>query len=371
MCYHVFNEKLLSQQDLEKADEIHEHTAQHLLDKFANITNKFRSLMLAESMREVRLAEVVMIDRLRNAEEETLTKAAKQAKEEEEAFLAKEVAALEAAEEAALQAAKVKEAVAAEVAEAVATVADGAVVSIDDVEADLCGIKSELILNEIDGDSPNLQDEVRIAKTEALKLEAIKCEKSGDGNEEYNEWEAIKQELGYRPPENSDEPNHVSSGHYGDWELSPFCPSKDEDDVPERIKNHKRCTGPNVNGEMDDFLCPKKKLRIYDEIDELGDTDLSAQVQSAIDSIINLQLPQLPSSPEQLLASLHDHEDDSTLLYSSSMPTPGACPPHGHSQSNSLGSGNNPHTITNSHSSSSASNTDSALDEAVRSILTS
>lgn len=50
MAYHVFNEKLLSQQDLEKADEIHEHTAQHLLDKFSNITNKFRSLMLAESM---------------------------------------------------------------------------------------------------------------------------------------------------------------------------------------------------------------------------------------------------------------------------------------------------------------------------------
>lgn len=50
MSYHVFNEKLLSQQDLEKADEIHEHTAQHLLDKFSNITNKFRSLMLAESM---------------------------------------------------------------------------------------------------------------------------------------------------------------------------------------------------------------------------------------------------------------------------------------------------------------------------------
>lgn len=287
-----------------------------------------------------------------------------------------EAAAVQAAEAAAQQAAKVEEAVAAEVAEAVATVADGAVVSVTDVEADLCGIKSELqseILDEIAGDSPDLQDEVRIAKTEALKLEAIKCEKSGDGSEEYNEWEAIKQELGYRPPEANDEENHVASGAYGEWELGPFCPPKEEDESSDRLKNqHKRCSGPNVNGEIEDFLCPKKKLRIYDDIDDLADTELSAQVQSAIDSIINLQLPQLPSSPE-LLASLQDHEDDTTsLMYSPTIPGQGHhSQPNSHSQSNSLGHSNNPHNIPNSHTPSSASNTDSALDEAVRSILTS
>lgn len=283
--------------------------------------------------------------------------------EEEEAALEAEKAAVEAAEAAAQQAIKAEEAVAAEVAEAVATVADGAVVSLTDVEADLCSMKNEL--DEIAGHSPNLQDEVRIAKTEALKLESIKCEKSGDSNEEYNEWEAIKQELGYRPPEANEE-NHVASSNYGEWELSPFCPPKEEEENSERIKNQqKRCPGPNVNGEIDDFLCPKKKLRIYDDMDELGDTELSAQVQSAIDSIINLQLPQLPSSPE-LLASLHDHEDDTTsLMYSGSHSSP-----HGHSQSSALNPSNNPH-LSNSHNNSSSSNTDSALDEAVRSILTS
>ena len=265
---------------------------------------------------------------------------------------------------------------AAEVAEAVATVADGAVVSITDVEADLCGIKNELrseILDEIAGDSPNLQDEVRIAKTEALKLEAIKCEKSGDGSEEYNEWEAIKQELGYRPPESNDDENHVASGPYGEWELGPFCPPKDEDEGSDRLKNQqKRCSAANVNGEIEDFLCPKKKLRIYDDMDDLADTELSAQVQSAIDSIINLQLPQLPSSPE-LLASLHDHEDDTaSLMYSSTTPAQDHhSHPHSQAQSNPLGHNSNPHTVPNSHAPSSTSNTDSALDEAVRSILTS
>lgn len=321
--------------------------------------------------REVRLAEVVMIDRLRNAEEEMLTKAAKLAKEEEEAAVAKEAAAAAAAAAAAQQAAKVEEAVAAEVAEAVATVSDGAVVSMNDVEADLCGIKNELrseILDEMAGDSPNLQDEVRIAKTEALKLEYIKCEKSGDDTEEYNEWEAIKQELGYRPPETSEDDNDVSSSNYGEWELGSFCPGKEEDEGQDRIKiQHKRCSAPGVNGEIEDFLCPKKKLRIYDEIDELGDTELSAQVQSAIDSIINLQLPQLPSSPE-LLASLHE-DDSSSLSYISTIPGQGT--QNSHPQSNPLNSSNNSHNIPNSHNTSSASNTDSALDEAVRSILTS
>jgi hypothetical protein len=48
--YHVFNEQLLSQQDLEKADEFFEATAKHLLDKFRQMLNKYRYLLLMESM---------------------------------------------------------------------------------------------------------------------------------------------------------------------------------------------------------------------------------------------------------------------------------------------------------------------------------
>lgn len=48
--YHVFNEQLLSQQDLEKADEFFEATAKHLLDKFRQMMNKYRYLLLMESM---------------------------------------------------------------------------------------------------------------------------------------------------------------------------------------------------------------------------------------------------------------------------------------------------------------------------------
>lgn len=49
--YHVYNEQLLSQRDLEKADEIYEEaTAKHLLDKFKQMMQKYRYLLLKESM---------------------------------------------------------------------------------------------------------------------------------------------------------------------------------------------------------------------------------------------------------------------------------------------------------------------------------
>lgn len=62
--YHVYNEPVLSEKDLEKADEIFETTARHLLDKRSQMLNKYRYLLFRESMREVRTAELVMLERM-------------------------------------------------------------------------------------------------------------------------------------------------------------------------------------------------------------------------------------------------------------------------------------------------------------------
>jgi len=99
--FHLYNEELLSLQDLEKADEIYEATAKHLLVKLSNIMNKFKSLMLLESMvslafqvshelpfrsvvdgilflqREVNTNDIVMIDRM---QEQWLKEDAKKAR---------------------------------------------------------------------------------------------------------------------------------------------------------------------------------------------------------------------------------------------------------------------------------------------------
>lgn len=48
--YHCLNDKVLSERDLEKADEIFESTAKHLLDKKTSLFNKYRNLLLKESM---------------------------------------------------------------------------------------------------------------------------------------------------------------------------------------------------------------------------------------------------------------------------------------------------------------------------------
>ena len=48
--YHCFNEQVLSSKDLEKADEIFEETAKHLLSKFNSMMNKYTYLLIMESM---------------------------------------------------------------------------------------------------------------------------------------------------------------------------------------------------------------------------------------------------------------------------------------------------------------------------------
>ncbi|XP_017892355.1 protein split ends-like isoform X2 [Ceratina calcarata] len=70
--YHCLNEQVLSSKDLAKADEIFEETAKHLLSKFHCMMNKYTYLLLMESMREVRTSELMMIDRTFVAEEQSI-----------------------------------------------------------------------------------------------------------------------------------------------------------------------------------------------------------------------------------------------------------------------------------------------------------
>lgn len=68
--YHCYNQPVLSQKDLNKADEIFELTARHFIDKFSRMVDKYRFLLLKESMRQVQTSELMMLDRMFLAEEQ-------------------------------------------------------------------------------------------------------------------------------------------------------------------------------------------------------------------------------------------------------------------------------------------------------------
>jgi hypothetical protein len=74
----VFQEKVLSQKDLDKADEFFEATSQHLLDKYEQMVHKYQYLCLMESQREVPTSELMMIDRMFLADEQTSLKELKE-----------------------------------------------------------------------------------------------------------------------------------------------------------------------------------------------------------------------------------------------------------------------------------------------------
>lgn len=63
--YHCYNQPILSEKDLNKADEIFELTARHFIEKFRMMVNKYKYLLLKESMvsgrsrSSVRLCKIV------------------------------------------------------------------------------------------------------------------------------------------------------------------------------------------------------------------------------------------------------------------------------------------------------------------------
>ncbi|CAG9861226.1 unnamed protein product [Phyllotreta striolata] len=73
--YHCLDQPVLSEKDLDKADEIFELTAQHLIGKFSKMEDKYKYLLMKESMRQVQTSELMMLDRmLLNDEQQSLMK---------------------------------------------------------------------------------------------------------------------------------------------------------------------------------------------------------------------------------------------------------------------------------------------------------
>lgn len=62
--YHCMDQSVLSQKDLDKADEIFEITARHFIGKFDKMVDKYKYLLLKESMRQVQTSELMMLDRM-------------------------------------------------------------------------------------------------------------------------------------------------------------------------------------------------------------------------------------------------------------------------------------------------------------------
>ncbi|XP_072381618.1 uncharacterized protein [Diabrotica undecimpunctata] len=62
--YHCLEQPVLSVKDLDKADEIFELTAQHFIGKFAKMEDKYKYLLMKESMRQVQTSELMMLDRM-------------------------------------------------------------------------------------------------------------------------------------------------------------------------------------------------------------------------------------------------------------------------------------------------------------------
>ncbi|KAL3270667.1 hypothetical protein HHI36_021195 [Cryptolaemus montrouzieri] len=62
--YHCMDQPVLSQKDLNKADEIFELTARHFIAKYDKMVDKYKYLLMKESQRQVQTSELMMLDRL-------------------------------------------------------------------------------------------------------------------------------------------------------------------------------------------------------------------------------------------------------------------------------------------------------------------
>lgn len=68
--YHCMDQPILSEKDLSKADEIFELTARHFIGKFGKMVDKYKYLLMKESMRQVQTSELMMLDRMFLADEQ-------------------------------------------------------------------------------------------------------------------------------------------------------------------------------------------------------------------------------------------------------------------------------------------------------------
>lgn len=68
--YHCLDEPILSERDLDMADQYYELTAKHFLGKYERMVDKYKYLLLKESMKQVKTSELMMMDRMFNNDEE-------------------------------------------------------------------------------------------------------------------------------------------------------------------------------------------------------------------------------------------------------------------------------------------------------------
>ncbi|XP_068082122.1 serine-rich adhesin for platelets [Anabrus simplex] len=192
--YHVFNEQVLSQQDLEKADEIFEATAKHLLDKFRQMMNKYRYLLLMESMREVNTSELIMIDRRFMQEEHIILERLKEEerKAKEGPVLPKDEPGVSIKTEGGPAASQGSHVVSCSVASDLREVR----VMVQDV------MKNESIKRELEEDR----------KFTVVKREKVEVDESAEDREQtYDEWEEIQKALGVFCPGNSSSGTPIKS----------------------------------------------------------------------------------------------------------------------------------------------------------------
>ncbi|XP_063980485.1 mucin-4-like isoform X2 [Diachasmimorpha longicaudata] len=296
--YHCFNEQVLSAKDLAKADEIFEETAKHLLSKFNSMMNKYTYLLLMESMREVRTSELMMIDRAFVAEEQGMldrlreqeAKATEELKKEEKPVVPKVEADLTDEEKTSTSLANV--------------------LVKQELDDDFCGMDSQ---------STDPQG----------RLKPSSCT-SGD----YDEWLEIQKELGVYPGDTGKCKHQVCSGASGS-SANGACLSTKSLTKCERTRANGDCrlsasvnqstiknlydTSDSGPMELDKRWCSaalrddleRDLIEDTDSLDDLAlqsqlpgtsiqdnesgqgiindHDDITAQVQSAIDSILNLK----------------------------------------------------------------------------------
>ncbi|XP_015108448.1 uncharacterized protein LOC107035512 [Diachasma alloeum] len=296
--YHCFNEQVLSAKDLAKADEIFEETAKHLLSKFNSMMNKYTYLLLMESMREVRTSEVMMLNRVFVAEEQSMldrlreqeAKASEEFKKEEKPLLPK----LEA--------------------------------DLTDEEKSSTSLANVLVKQELDDDFCGMESHPTDPQA---RLKPSSCT-SGD----YDEWLEIQKELGVYPGDTGKCKHQVCSGASGS-SANGACLTTKSLTKCERTRANGDCrlsasvnqstmknlddTSDTGHMELDKRWCSaalrddleRDLIEDTDSLDDLAlqsqlpgtsiqdneqgqglindHDDITAQVQSAIDSILNLK----------------------------------------------------------------------------------
>ncbi|KYN02548.1 PREDICTED: mucin-17 [Cyphomyrmex costatus] len=331
--YHCLNEQVLGPKDLTKADEIFEETAKHLLSKFNCMINKYTYLLLMESMREVRTSELMMIDRTFVAEEQSILNRLRE------------------------QEAKLSEEFKKEEKPLVPKVEPGLMEETKSTLTTSSPLMNVSVKRELEDDFPNDEMECK---------PVIKSSSSTNNSGDYDEWLEIQKELGVYPS-TADTLKCKNGNNSG----SSVCAVTRSSKI-ERTRANGECLRTNVantnvpgvsntiikddceqdvNTSFDRRWCSATNLeRDLSEDTDLDGLALHSQTQCSSSTVISSESGNTGNEHDEINAQVQSAID--SILNLKQRPT------------NTLsGSGNG------SSSSQSGDSKDTALDQAVRSIL--